>query len=58
MNESIAVNKKCPFAFVESMQDFLYCQTSLCLAWQKKTETEGTCLMLFNENENVDSDTQ
>jgi len=49
MTESEAMNKKCCFAFVESMADFLYCQTSLCMAWQKITDDEGTCLMLCND---------
>ena len=35
----------CCFAFVESMADFLYCQTSLCMAWET---AKGGCLMLFS----------
>jgi hypothetical protein len=44
MIESTALNKKCPFSFVESMADFLYCQTSLGMAWD---ESKGGCMMLY-----------
>jgi hypothetical protein len=44
MIEAEAMNKKCCFAFVESMADFLYCQTSLCMAWD---ESKGGCMMLY-----------
>jgi len=44
MNESEAMNKKCCFAFVEGMGDFLYCQTNLCMAWDT---ARGGCMMLY-----------
>jgi hypothetical protein len=43
MIESEAMNRKCPFAWVEDMRDFLYCQTSRCMAWEG---VEGFCMML------------
>jgi len=42
MTEQQAMNKKCPFAFHESMGDFLYCMTDLCMSWQP----EGYCSLL------------
>jgi hypothetical protein len=32
MIEAEGMNRKCPFAWVEDMRDFLYCQTDLCMS--------------------------
>jgi len=46
MNESQAINKKCPFQFNEGLSEFNYCITSDCMAWKKENEAEGYCQRL------------
>ena len=45
MNEQEAMNRKCCFAFNTNNQEFDFCLTSRCMAWD---ESRGGCLMLFD----------
>ena len=49
MIESEAMNRKCPFSWVEDMRDFLYCQTDLCMSWKQTDHGEGHCQRLESE---------
>ena len=46
MNESIALNRKCPYQFNNDLHEFNYCITSDCQAWQKESEADGYCQRL------------
>jgi len=48
MNESIALNRKCPYQFNNDLHEFNYCITSDCQAWQKESEADGHCIRLSN----------
>ena len=45
MNESRAVNKKCPYAFCEPLGDFIFCVGNLCMSWS----TVGYCKRLSGD---------
>jgi hypothetical protein len=47
MIEEKAMNKKCPYAFNTNNQEFDFCLTSYCIAWD---EEKGGCLRLLNNN--------
>lgn len=48
MNESSALNKKCPYSFNPELGDFLYCITSDCIGWHKENNEDGYCLRLVS----------
>ena len=45
MTEQKGMNKKCPYAYNTNNQEFDYCQTNLCMAWN---EEDGYCQRLVN----------
>jgi hypothetical protein len=47
MTESQAMNIKCPYAYNTNNQEFDFCLTSYCMAWN---EAKGGCLRLLNSN--------
>jgi hypothetical protein len=52
LTKNEAVNKRCPYAFIESLGDFIYCLEGLCLAWKKIDDNTGYCQRL-NSEENI-----
>jgi len=50
MKEKTATTLRCPFGFVESLGDFIFCVGSLCMSWS--TVGQGYCKRL-NAEENI-----
>ncbi|MFZ3137442.1 MAG: hypothetical protein WA126_08655 [Thermodesulfovibrionales bacterium] len=57
MNIANAINKKCPLSFNPAMNEFNYCQTSICMAWNGDDE-QGFCILLKSKCSHEKKDTE